>query len=137
MDFKSKSLEDSKQIVQKLIDTFPNEKVFLLYGDLGSGKTLFVSDFLKVKNIKARVQSPTFVVHKIYDSKVHHLDLYRLNAIDELEDIDFDSVLSAKDTFIFIEWPELVAPLFSSYIKVEITMEDLNTRMYKVEKIEK
>lgn len=101
----SKNIKDTENIAKK-ISNFVCVPCFLgLKGDLGSGKTTFVRfliNFLSKKNIK--VQSPTFPIVLIYELekfRVWHYDLYRLDKIDELINLDFESSLN---DFVIVEW---------------------------------
>ncbi|MFR0367762.1 tRNA (adenosine(37)-N6)-threonylcarbamoyltransferase complex ATPase subunit type 1 TsaE [Candidatus Phytoplasma palmae] len=54
--------------------------IILLEGCVGSGKTIFAKGIGKNLNIKQNINSPTFVLSKIYKTKnrkLYHLDLYR------------------------------------------------------------
>ena len=74
-------------------------KKILLYGDLGAGKTSLTKGFAQWLWIESNlVQSPTYTYINTYDNKLIHLDLYRLENIqdliekwiqDQLEDFDF------------------------------------------------
>src|SRR5690606_19146719 len=63
--------------------------VLLLHGDLGAGKTTFAQGVAEGLGIDSPVQSPTFTLvreHAGKAMKFYHLDLYRLESPDELED---------------------------------------------------
>lgn len=84
--------------------------VFLLEGDLGSGKTTFVRTFCELLG-NSSVSSPTFSLHQIYDvpnqtGLVHHFDFYRLKDERELESIGFTEAMLDPSATIFIEWPQ-------------------------------
>lgn len=83
--------------------------VVLLSGPLGAGKTLFVRGFCAGLGMRDlyEVDSPTYTVCNHYDvgPGVDHLDLYRLNGPDDLEELDFDGLL-ADSGIKLIEWPE-------------------------------
>lgn len=87
--------------------------VVLLKGDLGAGKTTFVKGFLKFFRIRAYGASPTFVLMKHYKKSkaspdLYHLDAYRLSSKEDLEALEFSSVLAQKNALVLIEWPEKV-----------------------------
>ena len=79
-----------------------------LIGDLGTGKTQFTK-FL-VKNLggnEDEVTSPTFTLVNEYETqefKIYHFDLYRLNSIEELEEIGYDDFFYFKNSIIVVEW---------------------------------
>lgn len=100
----------------------------LLSGNLGAGKTTFVSEVLKKWGIEG-ANSPTFNLRNDYDTDgfhVIHLDFYRLkpndNALDLLPpDEDYST------TVVFAEWPEKVHPgLFQPFAeRMNVTIDIL------------
>lgn len=65
-----------------------NGFLITLEGQLGAGKTAFSQGFIRSLLPDARVRSPTFSLIESYElskCSIHHLDLYRLQDIDELE----------------------------------------------------
>ncbi|RLA73878.1 MAG: tRNA (adenosine(37)-N6)-threonylcarbamoyltransferase complex ATPase subunit type 1 TsaE [Epsilonproteobacteria bacterium] len=69
---------DGIQDVAKKLDGIINKQnqVVLLQGDLASGKTTFVQQYLKLKKIETKATSPTFSLQNIYDDFVYHYDMY-------------------------------------------------------------
>ncbi len=88
--------------------------VVLLHGDLGAGKTTLVQGIAAGMGVVEPIQSPTFGLvadHQgwLADGQkvtLHHLDLYRLETADELEDLGYDQFLDPADGVSLIEWPE-------------------------------
>jgi tRNA threonylcarbamoyladenosine biosynthesis protein TsaE len=87
----------------------------LLEGELGSGKTTFVQGVARSFKIKSRIISPTFVLvrkHKILRSNeqkiktLYHLDLYRIDNPEELEDLGLAEIFQDPYGIVFIEWGE-------------------------------
>lgn len=112
MDYISKSLEETKKIACEVASQISGGAVLALYGELGSGKTTFTRYLVEALGVVARVQSPTFVVHRKYlgDGKtINHIDLYRLHTHEEVMAIGLVELVSEKDSVTIIEWPELVA----------------------------
>jgi len=82
--------------------------VIHLRGPLGAGKTTFARALLHALGVKARVKSPTYSLIESYSAgtlAIHHLDLYRIAAADELEWLGLAD-LDAASTLWLIEWPE-------------------------------
>lgn len=82
--------------------------VIHLHGDLGAGKTTFARALLAALGIGARIKSPTYSLIESYEVgglHIHHLDLYRIAAPDELEFLGL-SDLAAGRFLLLAEWPE-------------------------------
>lgn len=83
--------------------------VVLLHGDLGAGKTTFTQGVANAFGVQGSVQSPTFTLvreHEGREMRLYHLDLYRLDDPDELEDIGYETYIDPTDGVSLIEWPE-------------------------------
>lgn len=81
----------------------------LLSGDLGAGKTTLTKGI--VSGIGAatedEVTSPTFTLVHRYDheSRVYHVDLYRVSSLHDLETLGLEDVFS-EDAVVIVEWPD-------------------------------
>lgn len=84
------------------------------YGDLGSGKTEFVKGICDGLNVKDLVSSPTFTIVNQYEGvndgggevRLYHIDLYRIESADELQEIGLEELLLDSDAIKLIEWSE-------------------------------
>ena len=83
-----------------------------LEGPLGVGKTTFVKGIAEALGVQEDVTSPSFTIMTAYSGRVdlHHLDLYRVQLLEEIEDLGFDDVVF-EDGITVIEWGERAAPL--------------------------
>jgi tRNA threonylcarbamoyladenosine biosynthesis protein TsaE len=81
--------------------------VVLLSGDLGAGKTTLIRGACRALGITAPVTSPTFTIGQRYGGgrmPVSHLDLYRLESLEEEDPALLDDYLRAN-AVAFVEWP--------------------------------
>lgn len=81
-----------------------------LTGDLGAGKTQLTRGMVKGFGLDTLVTSPTFALVNPYseDEPVfYHMDLYRLDDMDELMEIGFEDFLSERG-IIVVEWPDML-----------------------------
>lgn len=131
MLFIVEKIEDWQKLVALIRKQYPSIRIFLLKGDLGAGKTTFVQTFCKTLGIVDKVSSPTFSIVQEYRSTgikptvVYHIDLYRLDHLEELEQIGFWEYLDQNGTWVFIEWPELIQNTIEDAKILEIeVMED-------------
>jgi tRNA threonylcarbamoyladenosine biosynthesis protein TsaE len=91
------SLGDLPEIAKKILQKISPQKPLLLNGELGAGKTTLVKFIAKELKINEVVNSPSFVIMKLYPSLVH-IDAYRISGtLDEYVDYFED------DKYIIIE----------------------------------
>jgi tRNA threonylcarbamoyladenosine biosynthesis protein TsaE len=97
--------------------------VIALFGDLGAGKTTLTRGLLRGLGHRGDVASPTFPIVQTYDElepPLWHVDLYRVEAPEELEELGLDDALA--DTALVIEWPErLGAALWPHALRLHLT----------------
>ena len=81
--------------------------IFLLVGCLGAGKTCLTQGIARGLNIKEYTLSPSFVIiRELYGRlPLYHIDLYRLDRIEEIADLGLDDYLYG-DGVCVIEWAE-------------------------------
>ena len=85
--------------------------VVLVSGELGAGKTTLIRGACRALGVADPVTSPTFTIGHRYAGKVpvSHLDLYRLEGLDDEDPALLEDYLG-PDTVAFIEWPQLAEP---------------------------
>jgi tRNA threonylcarbamoyladenosine biosynthesis protein TsaE len=103
-----------------------------LSGDLGAGKTCFTQGIARGLGVDPDlpIVSPTFVIVQNYPGRIplRHMDLYRVNALRELDDIGYEE-LYESDGVCVVEWCERVKetiPQRGLLIMIEIV--DARTR---------
>jgi tRNA threonylcarbamoyladenosine biosynthesis protein TsaE len=86
--------------------------VFVLAGDLGAGKTAFTQGFGAAMGVTERITSPTFTLVHLYEGRVpvHHLDVYRLDQLDEVLDLGLAELLD-EGGVVLIEWGDAILPV--------------------------
>ena len=86
--------------------------VVSLAGELGSGKTTFVQGVAGGLGVARRVTSPTFTIVHEYQGRhrIVHVDVYRLESIQEVLDLGFEDLLDT-DAIVVVEWGQAVAAL--------------------------
>jgi tRNA threonylcarbamoyladenosine biosynthesis protein TsaE len=86
--------------------------VVVLSGDLGSGKTTLAQGIAAALGVTEPVVSPTFAIVREYEGRVPvaHVDVYRLDRIQELHDLGLEEIFDGR-RIVLVEWGELVAPV--------------------------
>ena len=82
--------------------------VVSLTGDLGAGKTTLAQAICAGYGVEEPVTSPTYaLVHKYEGARspVYHIDLYRLDNADQLQNIGWDDIIVDR-ALVIVEWPE-------------------------------
>lgn len=79
--------------------------VLLLTGDLGAGKTQLTKGLATGLGVAEPITSPTFNILLVHEGRLplYHLDLYRLEHAEELEDLDYFGTLEG-DGVAVVEW---------------------------------
>lgn len=142
----SKSPSQTKKLSQYILKKFASyaEKkplIFILQGDLGVGKTVFIKglgEYLGISNIV----SPTFVVSYEYEinrkgvKKLVHFDLYNIQEEDEFRYLGIEEYLKKGNTLCF-EWGEKAAKLLSLLKKrgkiVYVKMKYIDERQREIQ----
>ena len=123
-----RSEEDMVYLAQNIeSEKFPN-MVICLYGELGSGKTVFAKAFGHAMGIDG-VTSSTFNIIKEYNGELplYHMDVYRVdNNIDNLGIEEYFE----KGGVTIIEWADLIQDyLPEERLDIKFKIIDENTRV--------
>lgn len=104
------STEAMHALARRLGEALPPEATLALSGDLGVGKTTFVQGLATAFGIHERVTSPTFTLYNVHrgNRTLVHLDAYRLESPDQVEDLLLEDFLVAPYC-LAVEWPERIA----------------------------
>lgn len=110
-------------------------RVLLLRGDLGSGKTCFVHGLAQGLGIKAQVHSPTYTLINEYTlpngGTLYHVDCYRTGKNDHLLQETVAEVLLDQRNLLVVEWAEqLPATLPKPFWQLQLTYVDESQRRF-------
>jgi tRNA threonylcarbamoyladenosine biosynthesis protein TsaE len=100
--------------------------LLLLVGDLGAGKTSFVQGFGRALGVTEQITSPTFTLARQYRGRLllHHLDVYRLEQLDEVLDLGLSELLDSE-AVVLIEWGDAILPaLPADYLEIHLAYGD-------------
>ncbi|AHH10340.1 tRNA (adenosine(37)-N6)-threonylcarbamoyltransferase complex ATPase subunit type 1 TsaE [Borrelia coriaceae] len=127
------SFKTEKEMInfsKSFFNPLPIGKIFGLCGDMGAGKTTFLKGLALNLGISC-LTSPTYNIVNIYefvDFKLYHIDLYRLNILDEFELIGGMELLLDMSSIIAIEWPEMIIDILpkNRLILLKFTIKDIS-----------
>ena len=123
------------KIMDRLHTTINKKNIIiLLRGEIASGKTTFVKEYLKYIGLDYSVTSPTFCLQNIYGNDIFHYDIYNktleefisLGLLEEFE----------KEGIHFVEWgsnelEKILLEYGFDIINIEISKLE-NKRLYKI-----
>lgn len=112
MKLHSRSAETTRGLALAIGPLLGAGDVIVLAGDLGAGKTTFTQGLAAALDVTAPVTSPTFTLVHEYEGRlpVVHIDVYRLEHLQEVHDLGFDELVGG-DAVAIIEWGDLLGPL--------------------------
>jgi len=99
----------SEEFGARLAEVVGPGDVITLSGPLGAGKTSIARGLLAALELEEEAPSPTFAIVQPYAPPetrlpVMHVDLYRIEHVDELDELGLDE--ARGDSVLLIEWPE-------------------------------
>jgi tRNA threonylcarbamoyladenosine biosynthesis protein TsaE len=133
---KINSLEELGSTAKNFISLVKGYRIFAFYGPVGSGKTTLIKAICTELGAMDIVTSPTFALVNEYRTTsgemLYHLDLYRINSVDELYDLGYEEYFYGNGT-VFIEWPEKAESLLpESTIRITLEEAGINTRLVRI-----
>ena len=117
------SAPETRALAAALAELARPGDLLLLVGDLGAGKTAFTQGFGAGLGIDEQITSPTFALVQGYTGRLdlYHLDVYRLEQIEEAMDLGLSELLD-DDSVTLIEWGDTItSALPRDYLEVRIT----------------
>ncbi|OGK52566.1 hypothetical protein A2970_00710 [Candidatus Roizmanbacteria bacterium RIFCSPLOWO2_01_FULL_44_13] len=130
----SKSPEETKAIAKKTLKNYFSSNVekkplvFIIEGELGVGKTIFVKGLGETLGI-TKIISPTFVIYYEYGN-FYHFDLYQIEDKEEFKYLEIEKLLKPGKILCF-EWGEKAGEIYDLvknkakiiYVKIDYITE--------------
>ena len=131
------SIESLDQVAESLLFLYPRALKWAFYGSMGMGKTTLIKVLSKKLGSIDEGSSPTFAIANQYQTSagplIYHLDLFRLKSVEEAFQAGIYEIIQSKDSYCFIEWPELIEEwLDKEWIRVHMMKAEDETRWIKV-----
>ena len=105
-----------------------------LSGPLGAGKTTFVQGVVAALDPDGDhyVTSPTYAIAQSYETwpRIAHLDLYRLESLEDLESIGYRELYFGEGAVAFVEWIERVPEAIpQEWIEIQLAPQASDVRL--------
>ncbi len=117
--YKLSEIEKASNFVLKNV----NRDIILITGEVGTGKTTLIKEYCKLIGVKEIVNSPTYTLINEYQNKsgkIVHMDLYRVEDINEINELGLFEYL--ENNIVIIEWPEIILKMIDiKYSLINIT----------------
>lgn len=130
----TESPEETFALAVEVARRYPDATHFYLYGDLGAGKTLFAKGLASFHGIDpSEVTSPTFALvqrHGSGERVLYHLDLYRIEAERDLEELGIEEMEEEGAVLVF-EWAEKLGR-YRREDGVEVTLDVLGEKRRRI-----
>ena len=110
MTIRTESADATRAVASAIGELLVAGDLLLLVGDLGAGKTAFAQGLARGLGIEEPVTSPTFTIVQEYTGRLRlaHVDVYRLDRVQDLYDLGFDEIVDSEGVTV-VEWGDLVA----------------------------
>lgn len=109
------SLDKLSSVASELL-SYSDNRIFVLHGDLGVGKTTLVRYMCYHLKVVDSISSPTFSIVNEYlntqNEKLFHFDFYRIKNLDDVIKLGLDVYINSG-AYCFVEWPQLIMPLLN------------------------
>jgi tRNA threonylcarbamoyladenosine biosynthesis protein TsaE len=128
LEFKNSSLTEINETARRILDEYPDERVFAFYGELGAGKTTLIKALCQVLGTTDEVTSPSFAIINEYTAGgidlIYHFDFYRIRKLEEVLDIGYEEYLFSGN-YCFLEWADKIEDLLPDrWVQVNISKND-------------
>lgn len=135
----SVNLRGLDAFAKKLVPLIKYARIAAFMGPLGAGKTTLIRALARQMGIADPIVSPTFTYVAVYHlpdkQLLYHFDLYRISSLRQFYDAGFNEYLNQPNSFVFIEWPELIRtilPPTSLLVCLEYHETDPDQRIIKI-----
>ncbi|HWI02738.1 MAG TPA: tRNA (adenosine(37)-N6)-threonylcarbamoyltransferase complex ATPase subunit type 1 TsaE [Acidimicrobiales bacterium] len=129
------SVEETRALAAEVAGLAAPGDLIVLAGDLGTGKTAFAQGFAKGLGVEEPVTSPAFILVRSYEGRLPlvHLDVYRLETMQELVDLGIAELLD-DGAVTLVEWGDAVAPgLPADFLEVRLeAKEEADDRLLSI-----
>jgi tRNA threonylcarbamoyladenosine biosynthesis protein TsaE len=104
----TRTAAETEAVARRVAGLLEVGDVVILAGGLGAGKTVFARGLARGLGVTEPVLSPTFTLAREYAGRVRfvHVDVYRLDGVQELLDLGLDEL--GDDAVTVVEWGDAI-----------------------------
>jgi tRNA threonylcarbamoyladenosine biosynthesis protein TsaE len=129
-------LNDLEKVAANIFEYGRRFNIWLLKGEMGSGKTTFMNALATVIGVIDKVNSPSFGIVNEYQAlngkSLYHFDFFRIKSPAEVFELGFFEYIDSGN-YCFIEWPELIEPFLKKpYLEILIRVGDNGSRNFNI-----
>lgn len=142
MQYITKYAEETKKLGEKVGKSLQGGEVLCFYGDLGVGKTTFLTGLITHFTGRKRILSPTFIIVRHYlvshttIKNIYHIDLYRLEKSEDMIHLGLNEFIYKPDTVVAIEWAERLKNLLPNRrIDVQLKENGMDERIITIDRL--
>jgi tRNA threonylcarbamoyladenosine biosynthesis protein TsaE len=112
VEIRTATADDTRAAGRALAPLFRAGDALALTGELGAGKTTFVQGVAGGLGFEGHVVSPTFTLVREYEGRmrIHHVDVYRLERVQDVLDLALDEAAS-EGGVLLVEWGDALEGL--------------------------
>lgn len=137
MNFNIANKDEIPSFAKWYCQNFSQHKLHCFEAEMGVGKTTLISAICTEMGVIDELSSPTYSIINEYhlknNSKLFHMDLYRLRSIDEALNIGIEDYIFGEN-ICFIEWPGLIKPMLNvNHLEINIVLSENDGRIVTVE----
>ncbi len=114
MTYHIESLSAIPSVAKAFLEEVGHYRVIAFEGEMGAGKTTFITALLTAMGITELQGSPTYSLVNVYQSpmfgRVNHFDFYRIKDEREAFDIGVEEMIY-EEGISLIEWPKKISSL--------------------------
>ena len=106
---RTRSTDETLELAGTVGELLRPGDVVALVGDLGAGKTVFARGVARALGVTEPVLSPSFTIVREYDGRTPlvHVDVYRIDTVQELHDLGFEELVR-DDAVTLVEWGDMI-----------------------------
>lgn len=121
------SIDRVPRAAAQFISDMGERKLYAFYGEMGAGKTTFISEVCRQLGASEDSGSPTFsIINEYTDAAgkpIYHFDFYRLDHPSDALEIGVEDYFYSGE-LCFMEWPEKIGNLLPEET-VKVGIEEL------------